>query len=338
MHSTTLSIINILADGNYHTGSDIGKTLNLTRGAVWKSIQGLSSFGIPIESDQTQGYKIPDGLELLDADNIMQYISPSNQPYLNTLEILLTVNSTNDYLLKKSQTNTAQPGHIVLTEHQSAGKGRQGRPWHSPFGTNIYLSALWHFNQHPAELSTLSLAVAVAIINALKKENLAKNIQVKWPNDLVFKPHKKSAFQKLGGILINTIAEHHDLSRVVVGIGLNLRPSPMSKEQIDQPFTDLQTINQKTPPRNTLTSHLINELLTLFRTYTETSSTSYLKTWQTYDCTLNQPVTLHTPHKKINGIAQGVNERGELKILDENNKLKTFLSGEVSLRINQPTQ
>ena len=105
---------------------------------------------------------------------------------------------------------------VCFAEHQSAGKGRRGRQWVSPFGSNIYMSILWRFQQDGIACTAgLSLAVGVAVIRALKTYGF-NEVGLKWPNDIYCQG------KKLGGILIEVSGEADGPCAVIIGLGLNL--------------------------------------------------------------------------------------------------------------------
>jgi BirA family biotin operon repressor/biotin-[acetyl-CoA-carboxylase] ligase len=324
---TIFDILKTLADGQFHSVDEIAAKLNNKHQAIYEISQQLLALGIECEYSENEGYKISNGLELMQENKIRQELSTIANQRLSKLEILDSIDSTNRYLIDQARLNTSS-SYAVLAEHQSAGKGRHGRVWQSPYGSNIYLSLLWNFSQNVAHLASLSLVVAVIVINTLKHYGIFTHLSVKWPNDILWSK------RKLAGILLNTHSGHKDITQVVIGIGLNLNISSTVAENIDQAWVDIQEITQSRPQRNRLAGLLLNELLTALPNFAENGFTPFLDTWNQYDIARGKTITIHTPTDKIIGIAQGINLRGELLILDKSGKQHTFLNGEVSLRIN----
>ena len=256
-------------------------------------------------------------LELLQADKIRHAIEPQQLALLSSLEILDVIDSTNTHLLSAAKMG-APSGWVCLAEQQTKGRGRLERVWFSPHAANIYCSLLWRFESAQYPISGLSIAVAVMIVTALRKYGIMGGLQLKWPNDVLFDR------RKLAGILL----ESHDQSAVVIGIGLNLHlPSDANPQWID-----LASIAGHDVRRNYLTGLLVNELLKSVPIYEARGLAPFLKEWEQCDVLYNQPVTIHLPSQSIEGVMRGVNEQGELLLLDASGIIQTFAYGEVSVR------
>ena len=128
------------------------------------------------------------------------------------LEVALRVDSTNQRLIEAASAGDPQ---ALFAEAQSAGRGRRGRDWRSPFGANLYLSLAWSFAGWPPKLGTLPLAIGITAARALAACGLP-GVQLKWPNDL------RIGDAKLGGILIESRSEIGGSCRVIIGLGLNV--------------------------------------------------------------------------------------------------------------------
>jgi BirA family biotin operon repressor/biotin-[acetyl-CoA-carboxylase] ligase len=150
----------------------------------------------------------------LDAQCMKQAISVKNSAMLNRIDIFQTINSTNTYLLECAAAGE-KSGLFCFAEQQSKGKGRLGRQWLSPKG-NLYFSLLWHFSQDQLTLSSLSLAIAVMVANALKKIGIGHGLELKWPNDILFNGKKM-----VGILLERSPATQHQVS-IVIGVGINI--------------------------------------------------------------------------------------------------------------------
>jgi BirA family biotin operon repressor/biotin-[acetyl-CoA-carboxylase] ligase len=92
------NLLEILADGNFHSGEDLGTQLGVTRAAVWKQLKKLESLNIPLSSVKGKGYRLSDAIQLLDEAVIKEKIAGR----LDCLEVLLNTESTNSYLLDKA--------------------------------------------------------------------------------------------------------------------------------------------------------------------------------------------------------------------------------------------
>lgn len=321
-------LIQQLSDGEFHSGEELGNALGLTRAAIWKLIKSLNEYGIDIESITNKGYRIPDGLELLDKRKIVKYLEPQSRELLQKLEIFDSLPSTNDHLLQSLKEKQPYIVHACLAEKQTAGKGRRGRIWYSPFGTNIYLSLLWQFDKDLSQLAGLSLVIAIAVINALHQYGIKGDLGLKWPNDILWQN------KKLCGILVETRGEVTEILNTVIGVGLNVRMSNVIKDKIDQPWVDIKHIVSGEVKRNQLAGLILNNLLLVIAQFEQHGLAPFISQWQKYDIACGKKITLHTVSEKLSGIARGINQSGCIMLEDNQGKIQHFSIGEVSLRIS----
>ena len=319
------ALLNILADGKYHSGTDLGDIFGVSRAAVGKAIQKIElNYGLSVFAVKGKGYRLQQPLDLLDEKVIRQKLTDQTSSQLSQLEIFFDIDSTNRYLNNKSVDGAAS-GYLVLAEQQTNGKGRRGRTWVSPFASNLYLSLLWRFQYGPSHLGCLSLFIAVAIVRALNKVG-AKGVGVKWPNDIYWKN------KKLAGILLEMRGEFSGPSAVVIGVGINIAMSSVSKEaeKIDQPWVDVETIVGKKIERNDFSVLVIEALFDVLNEIPEQQN-KLLKEWQQMDILKNQSVEVSFADKIIYGEALGINKDGALLVRHEGKELVCH-SGDVSIR------
>lgn len=321
--------MHILSDGCFHSGQTIATKLGVSRAAVWKSITRIrQDWQLDIQAVKGKGYRLNGGINLLDENRIKSFLSNTGQTKIINLEVLPSIESSNHYLMKKAGKNGVHSGYVVITEHQTAGRGRRGRIWLSPFGQNIYLSVLWEFVETNAALSGLSLVVAIAILRVLKRMGI-RDAGLKWPNDIHW--HGK----KLCGILLEMKGEVSGACNVVIGIGLNVNMPDEDTQEISQPWTSLLHITGTPVDRNELTAEVIKELFIVLEHFQKTGLHEFRDEWNLNDLALNNKVNLHTAEETITGIAQGIDEQGAL-ILKVNGVRQHYHAGEVSLRYNPP--
>lgn len=332
----------LLADGEPHSGDAIAARLGISRTAVWKLIgQARSQLGLEIEAVRGTGYRLSEPLELLEPARLSAALAPEALARLNRLEILDSVGSTNSVLLERARTglDAGQPvadgagfdrGDICLAERQTAGRGRLGRTWVSPYGRNLYLSVLWRFPLAPAELGGLSLACGVAVASTLRRLG-AREVGLKWPNDVHWRR------RKLAGLLLEVGGESQGPSYVVVGVGVNLRLAVADAADIEQPWADLsQVLKAETPgaglpSRNRAAAGLIGALLEVLDRYRREGLAPFLAEWQALDAYPGASVEILSGTQRIRGIYLGIDERGALR-LQRPDGVRTFAAGEVSLR------
>lgn len=262
--------------------------------------------------------------EQLEFKKIIRAIEPERRILLQTLDIFESLPSTNSYLLEQIKKNTAAQanGRVCLAETQTAGRGRQGKLWYSPPYTNIYCSLSWSFSDTFNDLAALSIVVAILIISALEKLDApAEKLGIKWPNDLL------SAGRKLAGILLENIKTPVD-NKVVIGIGLNL----CLPEEKNNAWIGLKEIVGKDIARNQAVGILLNELLVGMAHFETQGLTPFLSSYQQHDALKGKKVLIHTPTTSWSGIADGINQKGELRLLNEEHEVQYFSYGEVSVQ------
>lgn len=315
-----LNLLELLSDGDYHSGQQLGEHLGITRGAVWKQIQTLMTLGMDIHRVPKRGYRLCGGIDWLSADTIKAQLNTSFASKLQ-LEVLKDVDSTNHYLLQRL--NQAS-GYACVAEYQSAGRGRQGRRWYSPFGSNVCLSMLWHFPGGAATLSGLSLAVGVTVVEALAQYGV-KQLGLKWPNDIVYQQ------QKLAGILIDVAGDAAGPCHAVIGIGINVALS--SADNIDQAWTDIQRIISQKPDRNAIAGLILQGLLQALPIFENQGFAVFQDKWRALDRLYGQPVAVKGVAQTEVGIAAGVDLQGRL-LVRNGEQLHCFNHGEISVRLN----
>ena len=303
------------------SGAAIADKLGCSRTMVWKHVETLRALGIEIDAVAGKGYVLKEPLELLDSALILDGLDSAVRRTLRGLNIELSLDSTNSALRRLALED--QHASVILAEHQSGGRGRRGRQWHSPFGRNLYLSLGWKFENSLSELGCLSLLAAVATAQALSRAGL-KGHQVKWPNDLLLDG------RKLCGCLVEVQGDSQGPCHAVLGVGINVHmPVSESTAKIDQPWTDLHS---QLPgyPRNQLATLLMEELLNGLGLFARQGFEPFRDLWDQMDGLQGQTIDVYTGKGKVRGKAAGINDSGAL-LLDTGKEILTLYSGEVSL-------
>jgi len=317
-------LINLLADGEFHSGTKIAAKLAISRTTVWKQLHALTSLGLEFNAVSGKGYQLNRVLELLTHDKITANLIPETLGLINNLEIHACLDSTNSYLTAHAHLDSTASGKICLTEVQTAGRGRRGRHWVSPFGRNIYMSILWQFQHGFNSIAGLSLVVGVAVIRVLHNLGI-ENIGLKWPNDIYWQA------QKLGGILVEVSGESEGQCQAVIGLGLNLSLNLEQAANIDQAWVDLeQIIGSSNYSRNQIVAALLNQLLPILATFEDQGLAHYLTEWRSYDCLKNQVATIQIGTQAHVGTVLGIDDNGLLLFQNSQGEVKAFASGDVS--------
>ncbi len=317
-------LITILADGEFHSGDELGQLLGVSRTAVWKQIKKLEAYQLPLKSVKGKGYILPGGLDLLSEVGVQDGLSEQAQQAIGRVEVFQLIGSTNQYAISKAQSR--QKGYVCTAEQQTAGRGRRGKPWISPYGGNLYFSLVWEFAGGASSLEGLSLAVGVALVNALEEVGVS-GAELKWPNDILFDG------RKLAGVLLEMVGDAQGPCQVVIGVGVNVRMPEHAAKAIDQSWVDIAAICPQLPSRNNLLSVILNRIVEMLILFEKEGFAGYQQRWQELDAYAGREVAITLGQEIVLGKALGVDVSGAIR-LETQQGLRSFNGGEVSLRLS----
>lgn len=320
MSNLTFPILQLLADGQFHSGEALAQQFKVTRATVWNAIKHAETLGITIFSVRGRGYKLPQAIDFLDKNLVLSAIGEQRKWF--NLIILDEVASTNTYLMQ--QKNVAH-ATCVAAHIQTKGKGRRGRTWVSQLGASLTFSLVWRFQCGAAALSGLSLAVGVALMRTLASLGI-NQAQLKWPNDILVEG------KKLAGILIELQGDLDGPSTAVIGVGINLNMPKTVIEAIDQPTTDLNTVSDHTINQNVLLGTLLKHLAEVLSRFEQFGFVGLRDEWVNYHAYHQQPVRMLLPNgTEVLGVVKNVADDGIL-LVETSLGLQRFSAGEISLR------
>jgi BirA family biotin operon repressor/biotin-[acetyl-CoA-carboxylase] ligase len=328
VNARTWQLLELLADGEFHSGEVLATRLGVSRASVFNALASVADFGVVLQRIRGRGYRLARPWQRLDQDEISRRLGEEAGQF--DIEILPQAVSSNTLLLQRAAPTAANggapSGSVLAVELQTAGRGRMGRTWHSALGSSLTFSLLWRFDCGLNALSGLSLAAGVAQMRALKRLG-AQGVQLKWPNDIL------APQGKLGGVLIEAQGDMLGPSAVVIGIGLNCTLPDGLSRRIDQPAGALDEVCAKMPARNQLLAVLLQELASVLQQFGQRGFSALRNEWQQYHIHQDRPVQLHMPDGSVvSGVARGVSDNGEL-CLETAQGMRHFNSGEVGVRL-----
>lgn len=319
-------IISILADGKFHSGATLAETFGLGRTTIWKQIRSLKSYGLEVFTVPGRGYRLMAPIDLLDRTAIFSALSNGWFKKHGTIEVYLETDSTN-YRLMQRLSGADVHAQVLMAEFQSAGRGRRGTAWVSPFASGVMLSMGWRFESAPPAVAALSLAAGVAVASVLS-QFAGLVTRLKWPNDIL------CADKKLGGILIESRGETTGPFTVVIGVGLNIALSDGVIRAINQPVTDLRRHSRRDFTRNQLAADLISGLASMLREFDRFGFKPFINSWRELDYFQDKEADLIFADRRVRGTVKGIDENG-LLIMDLQGKRQSFSHGELSLRLGE---
>ncbi|HXU92098.1 MAG TPA: biotin--[acetyl-CoA-carboxylase] ligase [Gallionella sp.] len=312
-------LLELLADGEFHSGEELAQQLGLSRASVFNAMESAAEYGIELQRIRGRGYRLARPWQRLERDEIVRLLGREAACF--DIEVLAQATSSNALLLQRAASNAAS-GTVLAVELQTAGRGRLGRTWHSGLGNALTFSLLWRFECGLNALSGLSLAVGVAIVRALNEFG-TQSVRLKWPNDVLIEQGK------LAGVLIEAQGDMLGPSAVVIGIGLNCTLPARLERQIGQPAGALDEACNNMPSRNRLLATLLRELASVLQQFGEHGFASLRDEWERYHAYQHRQIQLHLPDGQlVSGIARGVSDTGELRV-ETAQGLRQFNSGEV---------
>jgi BirA family transcriptional regulator, biotin operon repressor / biotin---[acetyl-CoA-carboxylase] ligase len=262
----------------------------------------------------------------LDAASLHAQLPQTVQARIETLDIAQSIDSTNSELLRRQ--TSVRCINVLFAEAQTDGRGRQGRAWASPPGSNLYLSLARCFSGDLARLAGLSLVIGVAAAEALRALG-AETVRVKWPNDLVV--DAADALRKLGGVLIEG-GMQNGRPRAVIGLGLNVRMPEPAVDAIDQPWTDLHTLlGAALPSRNIVAGQMLTALVEAIDRFDAEGLAPFLPRFDAFDALRDADITAKLGNDVHTGVAAGFADDGALRLRTGSGEL-LLRAGEVSVR------
>ena len=219
---------------------------------------------------------------------------------------------------KSESESGAIEGTVILAEEQTRGRGRFDRTWLSPKGSNLLFSVI--LRPTTKQLNQINMAATLSVANSVSKL-LNIPTSIKWPNDVhVFG-------KKISGILIESVIENSIVKYAIIGIGLNVNWNPPKEANLPYPTTSLALESNKNIDRTFVLQLVLEEMNSLYSRISD--GESLLKEWSNLLNTIGKSIIMKTGEDTLKGIAQSVDENGNLKILKEDGSTVSISSGEI---------
>ncbi len=306
--------------GQYVSGQEISDALSISRAAVWKQVNALRELGFNIDSKHSAGYCLVDSPDLLLAADIRNGLDVSIIG--RTLETFPEIDSTNSYVRHLGEAGGAE-GTVVISDQQTAGRGRLGRSWVSPSGVNLYCSVLLRPQIPVQQAPQLTFLSAVSVAETL--ENICGlKAQVKWPNDVLVDG------LKVAGLLNEMSAETELIHFVVLGMGINLN---MTAEQMPErqnyPATSAFLLTGRPVDRCRFARQLIRTLDRYYLELLETGFSAIRNRWEARCNIMNRRVRVEQGTVVHSGTVVGIDSDGALLLQSEDGHMVKIVSGDV---------
>lgn len=306
----------------YVSGQEICEKFGVSRTAVWKVIRQLQEEGYQVEAVRNRGYRITGGPDVITAEEIESLLNTrwAGRPVVYSDE----TDSTN-LRAKRLGDDGAPEGTLVITEHQTAGRGRRGRVWESA-GGGIYMSLLLRPDITPDQAPMLTLVMACSVAEGILECAPGTDVRIKWPNDIV------ADGKKLAGILTEMSTQIDYINHVTIGVGINVNMKKFPPE-IEKTASSLYLETGKTLKRAPLAVSVLKCFEENYMRFTESGDmTGLMEKYSRFLINKGREVCISEKDMTYTALAEGINRKGELVVRKEDGTVASVCSGEVSVR------
>lgn len=317
MNKTIIQML-IDSDSEYVSGQNISDKLGITRAAVWKRISKLKELGFEIESVTKKGYKLLSYPDILNKELIE--IGMKSDFIGHSVEVLESVDSTNDYAKKKAK--ELVDGSVIISLEQVKGKGRRGRSFHSGKGDGIYLSIILKPGFEPAKAPFITSIAGAALVNTFNKFNI--QTKIKWPNDVLING------KKVAGILTEMSADMEFIEYIVLGVGINVSGLEFPSE-LKNIATSLK-LEGYDVKKLSIIWQFIYEFELLYNLYLNENTSEVVNILRNNSSVIGKQINVHYMNEIESAIAVDINNQGALIIKTQEGEVKELSSGEISIR------
>lgn len=219
------------------------------------------------------------------------------------------VNSTNERAAQWARANVPE-GAVVLTEYQTAGRGRHGRAWSATKGQNLLFSVVLRPSLAPDRLGLITIAAGVAVAETIDPFVSPHQSVIEWPNDIFLED------QKTCGILLeSSLTPPKGDTVVVLGVGLNVNQTNFPDPLADA-ATSLRLTTGRPVPRAELLARLLTALEHRYDAIQEGREATVRNAFEERLSSLHEQITLHVPNtdRTVSGTVEGITDTGALRL------------------------
>ena len=264
--------------------------------------------------------------DFLSKDIIETHLTDYSKSIFQNILVHETLDSTMLEAKRYLKVTNSTHGTVIISEYQTAGKGRLGRSFYSPKNTGIYMSFLYdaenYSNMH-IDCAGITVATAVAVHKTLQIFGIES--EIKWVNDIFIEQ------KKVCGILTEGVFSHSNSKNAfdtfIVGIGINVI---RSDTDLPDDIKDIATFLPKEVNRNSLIGELLNQIAVVF---TEQSNAQIIDYYRDYSVVLGKKVKVIKPYETFIAKVLEITDQAHLLIELEDGSTQELLSGEVSIRL-----
>lgn len=311
------------ANGEPISGQQLADDFQVSRTAIWKHMQSLQQEGYTFETIKKRGYQLVAVPDKVDFGQLKQFLT--TERYGKQVHYFDSVDST-QIVAHDLVRQGAPDGTLVITEHQTAGRGRMMREWDSSQGKGIWMTIIIRPEIAPHQAPQFTLVTAVAVVDAMKALYKSITPQIKWPNDVLVNGKKTT------GILTEMIAEENCIQALLIGIGINVNQQLEDfPEELHDKATSLAIEGEETIERVHLVAKVLEYLEQYSDEYIKNGFPLIKKLWEQSSCTIGSQVRATTLREVVEGEAIAISDTGVLEIRQANGVVKGVYSADIEL-------
>jgi len=308
--------------GEFVSGAQISRSLQISRSAVWKQINTLRELGYRISAEPSKGYRLESSPDSLLSPQIRQGLKSG--VIGRRIVSLQEAGSTNTVAFRLAEEG-GEEGTVVVADSQSGGKGRLGRVWVSPPGVNLYCSVILRPPIQPMSAPQLTFLSVVALARAIE-QSTGLTPRIKWPNDILVNG------KKVAGLLNEMSAETDKVNFVILGIGVNLNMTlDQFPSDLRHPATSLFLESGVTVRRTDFARCLLQELDGIYATFLREGYGPVRGEWLQRSRLAGERVTVSNDGNVTSGVVRGIDEYGALILEGEGGAMVQVVAGDVRL-------
>lgn len=293
------------------SGQELANQLHVSRAAIWKAIKTLKEEGYNIEATPNKGYVLLENSDVLSKQGIAYYLTEEIDIFSYK-----TIDSTNTQM-KKLAINGGKNHSVIVSEEQSAGRGRFGRSFYSPAQKGVYMSVLLKTGDSLQNATMITIKTAVAVRRAIAKLYDIE-VAIKWVNDLYYRG------KKVCGILSEAISDFESgmIEEIIIGIGINV-----STDNFPLEIASIATsLGLQEANRNQFIAEILNQLFAII----DEDFKLVLNEYRMASCVLHKQITFNQKGEQFTGLVREINNLGNL-VVSSNGAEMVLTAGEVSI-------
>lgn len=267
----------------------------------------------------------------LDAAVLRAALATGEHPAWRELAVVSATASTNADLADRARRGEPE-GLVLVSDHQTGGRGRLGRSWQAPPRSSLAVSVLLRPRTDPATWPWLPLLAGLAVTDALQRI-CGLPARLKWPNDVLVPEGgvPGGTERKVCGVLAEVVPEAGDTAAVVVGTGINV-----SQDAAELPVpgaTSLRLAGAATTDRSVVLRAYLRALSLRYQEWSwvagDSRDAGTAAAYREACTTIGTRVEVHLPGGNLSGVAEGVDDQGRLLVLDGQHRVHALAAGDV---------